>query len=227
MADDLIRKKFPDNYGRAWVELLESTLSEHARICYVAMTSFGNESRAGKASIARRMGVKSISTVKGAQDELIKAGWISRAQVGGGKTPTVWDVFSAPTGAQYALPRGVERPTPGRNTPPNQEGNHEHKRDKNAAAIPWLESYRQKWTAKTRRNDYARETGAVKAILELQAQGITLEQFNAKADAYLALEDDSFVAQSNWALLTLLRWRWNQLTGIPVQEGRRKPDVAI
>jgi len=147
MADELIHIRFPNNYGRAWLELLESELSEHARICYVAMTSFGSESRAGKEAIRRRMGVKSISTVKAAQAELMTNGWISRIKMGGGKTPTEWDVFQKPfdgqlpllgsetprrtaTEALSALPPAVERPTVGRTAAPKQEDKQELKQEK-------------------------------------------------------------------------------------------------
>lgn len=146
MADDIIHLRFPQNYGRAWVELLEGDLSEHARICYVAMTSFGPESRAGKEAIRRRMGVKSLSTVKAAQIELAEAGWIKKTKLGGGLAPNEWDVLSKPnngqlpllgdqtprrtvTGALYA-PEGVtERPTPGRVVAPKQEDKHESNKE--------------------------------------------------------------------------------------------------
>lgn len=147
MGEELIHLRFPDNFGRAWLELLESDLSEHARVCYVAMTSFGRESRAGKEAIRRRMGVKSLSTVKAAQAELAEAGWINRRVKGGGQSPNEWDVFQKPfdgqlpllgaqtprqeaTGAHSAPPPAAQRPTPGRTAAPKQEDKHEDKQEK-------------------------------------------------------------------------------------------------
>lgn len=146
-SNDLIYLRFPDNFGRAWIELLESDLSEHARICYVAMTSFGKESRAGKESIRRRMGVKSLSTVKAAQAELIKAGWIKRRVMGGGIKPTEWEVFQRPFDGQLPLlgdetpgrnaPQlpsapeiSTQRPAPGHEAAPKQEYKHESNQEK-------------------------------------------------------------------------------------------------
>ena len=103
MSEDVIHIHFPENYGRAWVELLESNLSEHARMCYVAMTSFGPESRAGKAAIRRRMKVKSLTTVKRAQAELRTAGWITLKKKGDFKTPNEWDVWPTPFNGQLQL----------------------------------------------------------------------------------------------------------------------------
>ncbi len=160
MSDDLIHLRFPDNYGRAWIELLESDLTEHARICYVAMTSFGRESRAGKEAIRRRMGVKSLSTVKAAQAELARTGWIKRLAMGGGLKPTEWDVYNKPHNGQlpllgnetpgrtatgaYSAPGGAaERPTPGREAAPKQEYKHELKQEKRAGVHPDQDAF---WT---------------------------------------------------------------------------------
>ena len=211
MADDVIRKKFPNNFGLAWVDLLESDVSEHAKICYVAMTSFGPVSRAGKASIARRMGVKSISTVKAAQAELVKAGWIVKVVEGGGTTPSVWDVFEKPTGALSAPPQGAECPTPGRNAPPKQEDKQETKqRNTTAADAPFLAAFRQRWTKKTGASSWLPEQGYKQALASLRSNGVDLAEFQAAADAYFQL-DDPYLEQAGWPLKGLTSWRWNQL----------------
>lgn len=86
------------NWAVAPVDLLTGSLSMKARICYVAMRSFGPESRASLSAIAFRMGIGSESTAREAQKELVQAGWISLLEEGkaGGKgnegMPRVWQI---------------------------------------------------------------------------------------------------------------------------------------
>lgn len=83
------------NYGRAWVSLLEDPrLSEHARMCYVAMTSFGPESRASFSAIMRRMGIRSRNTLRAAQAELVACGWMRLLREATPKEPARWLMLS-------------------------------------------------------------------------------------------------------------------------------------
>ncbi len=228
MAGDEIKKFFPDNFGRAWIELLESDLSEHARMCYVAMTSFGRESRAGKAAIAKRMGVKSLTTVKAAQKELIGAGWIHCATQGGldGKTPNVWHVYGT-AGAYSAPPQGAESPPPGRITPPKQEDKHEDKQEKDtadavrkakfAAIGAILTTFKKLWEVKYKEpydeKINPQDGRAAEAMWKL---GITPEQVSVKAPQFLASAETWLVEKRHpfWQL----KYKWNDYSIKPKKE---------
>ncbi len=99
-----------DYFGRCPVGLLESSLSEHARICYAVLTSFGREAFAGREAIRRRMGVRSLTTVKSALRELQGAGWIEKAKDGGGRDSIVWKVYGRPHNGQGTLELGTGAP---------------------------------------------------------------------------------------------------------------------
>ena len=91
MKNDRQKVRVPvDNYGRVYVGLLESDLSAHAKLCFGAMWSFGQgDVWASVPAIARRMSV-SVPTVRKAQAELLKAGWIELLEDSKGGKTKVW-----------------------------------------------------------------------------------------------------------------------------------------
>lgn len=133
---NIITLEWPDNYGRAWVALLEDErLSEHARICYVAMTSFGRESRAGTKAIMRRMGVKSKATVKAAQSELFITGWAKLLKSATPTEPARWHMLAPSKDGRgeghHMTPGGSPHdPGEGHDVYPKQEDKQELKQEK-------------------------------------------------------------------------------------------------
>jgi len=95
-------------FGRAWVELLESPLTPSAKLCYVAMTSFGDGCYAGQASIARRMGVTSRDTVIKAQRELEVTGWL-KCEGSEEDGRIVWTCLNPRQGVSVIPTGGVEK----------------------------------------------------------------------------------------------------------------------
>lgn len=80
-----------DNYGRAYIGLLESPLTGNAKLCYAVMWSFGQESWAAVPSIARRMSAAE-NTVRKAQSELQAAGWIKLLEDSKGGSSKTWEM---------------------------------------------------------------------------------------------------------------------------------------
>ena len=113
---------------------------------------------------------------------------------------------------------------------PKQEGKQEGKQTAAKAAqqraLPWMFYFSERWTAKTG-EAWMVEQGSIKAIQALQAQGVTMETYKAKVDAYLAMDSDEYVAHSRWSFLVLMRWRWNGLQATPGQKQGNGPRLAI
>ena len=124
-----------DNYGRLYVELLESDLSAHAKLCYGVMWSFGAAGCwASLPTIARRMGVGE-TTVRSSQKELSDAGWIRVLRELPGRTKE-WSMQSTPSPHEGVPPRHAN-PTPSphegvppRHANPKQEGKQEGKQER-------------------------------------------------------------------------------------------------
>jgi len=235
-GQNIIVKEWPENYGRAWVDLLESNVSEHAKMCYVAMTSFGKESRAGNKALLRRMGLsqKSINTLRAAQSELVITGWMQQIERPTATKPAVWKMNPASSiqGADSTPPGSQQHPPQGADSIPKQEDKHEYKQEPEtgaiapptvptskkptkaqlqiAPALPWQAYFKQQWELKMK-DRYSQEAGSVKEILAKQTEGFTFEQFQAKVGAYLEMDSDNYVAQERWNLMVLLRWRWNKI----------------
>ncbi len=248
-TDIIIEKDWPENFGRAWVELLESGVSEHARVCYVAMTSFGpGPCRAGQKSIMRRMGIKNKITFRAAQSELYITGWGDQIQKETATTPAIWRMHQKPVkrvpGVQGTHGTLGTDSDPGVGTvgTPKQEGIPKQevetstpslkpskapskKQQEVLKALPWIEYFSKQWASKMK-TPWVREPGAVKEILALQEQGVDLPMFQAKVDAYLAMDYDPYVAEQAWALMVLLRWRWNKIRP-GIGKVADKPELAI
>lgn len=202
---DIIEKEWPENYGRAWVELLESDLSEHARICYVAMTSFGKEARAGKKAIMRRMGVKSLTTVKAAQDELANKGWMRLKQAGTATTPNHWQMFSTAKkegGVGHTAPQGgpLSALPLGRVVTPKQEDKQEDKQETlpqavlpTKIAIAAFCEYRKQVGRYPSYSCTGKDAGAVKALLKNNPE-LTVDEWRAGFAAFYK-EDPTFTGQ--------------------------------
>lgn len=214
----------PDNYGRMYIAILQDkTLSCHAKLCYATMWAFGVQSQgrcwAGLKAIAEWMSVSKPTVIK-AQDELQSAGWIEFVEKAKQHGTTSWQLLIPEVNEVYHRRFRGKRPLPLNRPEVNAVDTKEELEPKKESTptvrpeIPWLQSYRQKWTAKFNAK-YANESGAVKEILKKQAEGFTLADFEARADVYLALIGDDYVTKSNWSILILLRFRWNQVGGIP------------
>ncbi len=219
VADEFIEKDWPENYGRAWVELLESGLSEHARMCYVAMTSFGKESRAGKRAIQRRMGVKSLTTVKAAQAELLKAGWIILKRAGTVTTPNHWKMVSKVTLGHTAPQGGAQGDLGlGRTAPPKQEDKHEDKQERDTADAEkeakkakglaigaLLGTFKKIWDVQFK-DSYKANGQDAKAAVRLIEAGVTPENLEVRALQFVNSADPWIRARGHAFWVLELKW---------------------
>lgn len=140
-----------DNYGRVYIGMLETSMSAYAKLCYGVMWSFGSESWASVASVARRMSV-SKNTVRKSQTELRNKGWIILKDEVVGETKT-WQMVPASPLHHVNPPPSPRGGVPLHHVNPNKEDKQEGKQEllrervpaKKKKADQYTEDFEQAW----------------------------------------------------------------------------------
>jgi len=221
------------NYDMVTVDLIRSKASDKALLCFLAMGSFGAESRAKVASIAKRMRRAKEEAVREAQKELLDLGAIRLKKEATAQSPREWDIWPFPTEERGSEKRGAS--TRGASFgPPKQSKIQAPKEDQQPApaGISFkraVELFFQRWSAHMGEGNVYRLTPADRMNLaRFLKEPISEASFDAVLKAYLA-SNDRFVASKGFPLMYLLT-QWNGWAQMAKQPGRGQggaPELSV